>query len=109
MNSAIFRKGFALVLALGMMVCGTAALAHTPLCTCYDNMDGTATCEGGFSDGSSAAGVSIKILDTERNVLIEGAMGDDSTFVFEIPEVPYLVLFDAGPGHSIEIKGEDVF
>jgi hypothetical protein len=36
-------------------------------------------------------------------------MGDDSTFVFEIPEVPYVVLFDAGPGHSIEIKGEDIF
>jgi hypothetical protein len=31
--------------------------AHTPLCSCYDNGDGTVTCEGGFSDGSSAAGV----------------------------------------------------
>ncbi len=109
MRASHFSKGFALILALGMMVFGTAAFAHTPLCSCYDNMDGTATCEGGFSDGSSAAGVSMKVLDTEGNVLIEGAMGEDSTFIFEIPEIPYVVLFDAGPGHSIEIKGEDIF
>lgn len=109
MNSTAFRKGFALILALGMMAFGTAALAHTPLLTCYDNMDGTATCEGGFSDGSSASGISMKVLDTEGNILVEGVMDEDSSFVFDIPEVPYVVLFDAGPGHSIEIKGEDVF
>jgi hypothetical protein len=37
------------------------ALAHTPLCSCYDNGDGTVTCEGGFSDGSSASGVQMRV------------------------------------------------
>ena len=32
------------------------ALAHSAVCSCFDNGDDTITCEGGFSDGSSAAG-----------------------------------------------------
>ena len=48
-------------LALGLSLFSGLALAHTPLCSCYDNGDCTVTCEGGFSDGSPAAGVQMRV------------------------------------------------
>ena len=39
-----------------------AALAHTPLCSCYDSGGGKIMCEGGFSDGSSARGVKMRVV-----------------------------------------------
>ena len=93
--------------------------AHTPLCSCYDNGDGTITCEGGFSDGSSGAGVAMKIEDENgeiikvkdekgKEILLEGKMNEDSEFTFIKPDVPYKVIFDAGPGHAVEIEGKDI-
>ncbi len=81
---------------------------HTPLCYCYLNGDGTITCEGGFSDGSSASGVEMAVKDTNDKVLVEGKMDELSEFTFEKPEVPFIVIFNAGPGHVVEIKGEDI-
>ena len=83
-------------------------LAHTPLCLCYDNGDGTITCEGGFSDGSSASGVEIRVLDAEGKVLIKGKMDEDSEFTCKKPGGPYKIQFDAGPGHLVEVDGKDI-
>ncbi|MCB1754127.1 MAG: hypothetical protein KDJ38_01310 [Gammaproteobacteria bacterium] len=84
------------------------SFAHTPLCACYDNGDGTILCEGGFSDGSSASGVDTRVIDASGNVILEGTMNDDSEFEFEKPQDGYKVVFDAGPGHEIEIDGSDI-
>jgi hypothetical protein len=83
-------------------------LAHTPLCACYDNGDGTITCEGGFSDGSSASGVKMRVKDKGGRVLIKGTMDEFSEFTFDKPSAPYTVEFDAGPGHVVEIQGKDI-
>lgn len=95
------------LLLVGGLAAGQA-LAHTPLCACYDNGDGTVFCEGGFSDGSSASGVKISVLDASGNTLIEGAMNENSEFEFDKPDGDYSVLFDAGPGHQISIKSQDI-
>ncbi len=51
--------------ALMVMAMGTAAVyAHSPICSCMDNGDGTVTCEGAFSDGSSASGVRIFVRES---------------------------------------------
>jgi hypothetical protein len=92
-----------LILSLAILV-----KAHTPLCSCYDNGDGTITCEGGFSDGSSASGVSMTVKDKEGDILLEGKMDEFSEFTFDKPEIAYKVIFDAGPGHVVEVKGEDI-
>ena len=84
------------------------ASAHTPLCLCYDNSDGTVTCEGGFSDGSSAAGVVIRVIDSADKVVIKGKMSEDSEFTFKKPEGNYKVQFDAGPGHQVEVPGSEI-
>lgn len=95
----------ALTLAAGL---AAPAAAHTPLAACYDMGDGTILCEGGFSDGSSAAGVPVRVTDGGGAVLIEGKMNDNSEFEFDKPAGAYSVNFDAGEGHQIEIPGRDI-
>jgi len=86
----------------------TWAMAHTPLCSCSDEGDGTILCEGAFSDGSSAAGVEIRVQDSAGKVLIKGRMNDDSEFAFDKPKGPYKVQFDAGPGHLVEVPSSEI-
>ncbi|MFH2066852.1 MAG: hypothetical protein ABIK15_16760 [Pseudomonadota bacterium] len=95
------------ILLFGAFSAGSV-LAHTPLCSCYDNGDGTVTCEGGFSDGSSAAGVEIRIIDDKDKELVKGKMDQGSEYTFKKPAASYQVVFDAGEGHKIEIKGKDI-
>ena len=97
-----------LALAAALLLIAGTALAHTPLCSCFDNGDGTVSCEGGFSDGSSASGVKIVVKDASGKVLIEGKMSENSDFEFDKPKDDYMVIFDAGEGHTIEIPGKDI-
>ncbi|MFP3999355.1 MAG: hypothetical protein ACLFUN_05880 [Desulfobacterales bacterium] len=84
------------------------ALAHTPLCSCYEAGDDTVICEGGFSDGSSAAGVEVRVIDENGEVLTKGKINEFNEFEFDKPEGPYKVILDAGPGHEVEIKEEEI-
>ena len=93
---------------LGLLALAGTAVAHTPICACYDNGDGTVLCEGGFSDGSSASGVGMLVYDGKGNLILEGKMSEDSEFEFEKPDGDYRVVFDAGPGHEVEINGSDI-
>lgn len=86
----------------------SVAQAHTPLCSCFDNGDDTVTCEGGFSDGSSASGVPIYVESGDGKVLVEGAMTEDSEYTFDKPAGEYVVLFDAGEGHKITVPGSEI-
>jgi len=96
------------ILALGLLLAGSAS-AHTPLCSCYDNGDGTITCEGGFSDGSSAAGVAMRVKGKGGKIVIEGRMDEYSEFTFDKPSGTYTVEFDAGEGHHVEVDGKEIF
>ena len=87
---------------------GAPALAHTPLFACYDNADGTVLCEGGFSDGSSAAGVTIRVLGSDRAVLLESQLNHLSEIEFDRPEGEYIAVFDAGEGHLLEIPSSRI-
>jgi hypothetical protein len=104
MKAKVFGIG---VLSLGLFLSGQA-YAHTPLCSCYDNGDGTVTCEGGFSDGSSAAGVQMRVEDAGGKVLLKGKMDKSSEYTFKKPSGPYKVVFDAGEGHVIKVEGKSI-
>ncbi len=99
---------FATVVSFALLLTGQA-MAHTPLCSCWSNGDGTITCEGGFSDGSSAAGVGMYVKDKDGKKVIEGEMDEYSEFTFEKPKGDYTVVFDAGEGHKVKVKGKDIF
>jgi hypothetical protein len=98
------------VSAAFLLALGAAAIvhAHNAICSCFDNDDGTITCEGGFSDGGKAVGVPMRVLDQAGKVLIEGAMGKDSTFKFNKPKVVFRVEFNGGEGHIVTIDGRDI-
>lgn len=98
-----------LVVTAGLIaLSATAALAHSPLCSCFDNGDGTVLCEGGFSDGSTASGVKMYVRDDSGAVVLKGVMNESSEFEFNKPAGHYVVTFDGGEGHSIEIDGSDI-
>jgi hypothetical protein len=84
------------------------AYAHSPVCSCFDNGDDTITCEGGFSDGASAAGVAIRVIDARERMLIDGKMDAAGTFSFKKPAGEYHVVFDAGQSHVVTIYGGDI-
>jgi hypothetical protein len=41
-------------------------------------------------------------------VLVQGKIDKNGEFSFEKPKVPYAVEFNAGPGHEVIVKGEDI-
>ena len=93
-----------------LLFTASLAFSHSPFCSCKDNGDGTVSCEGGFSDGSSAKGVAMYVKDKNGNEIVKGKINDQSEFSFKKPATnDYTVLFDAGEGHRIEIKGKDIF
>jgi hypothetical protein len=86
------------------------AISHNAICDCFIDAEDpqTVICEGGFSDGATATGIPMRIVDRAGKVLVEGAMDEMSEFVFEKPAVDFKVEFDAGEGHVIQIDGRDI-
>lgn len=90
-----------------LAVLANSLFAHTAIMSCFDNADGTITCEGGFSDGSSASGVKFHILQNGKKTF-ETKMNEDSEVTFKKPNGSYSAVFDAGEGHAVHIKGSDI-
>ncbi len=98
--------------ALASLIFGLAvspvAVAHNAICNCYEEPDNQVLCEGGFSDGASAEGVDIRVLDDRERVLLEGKMDADSIFTFDRPDVFFHVIFDAGDNHRVVIYEDEI-
>ncbi len=102
-------KTYTFWVALSAMVAAAApAWAHIPLVLCMDNGDNSITCEGGFSDGSAAAGVNMRIESPDGRVLLAGRMDDASEFTFTKPRTDFVVIFDAGPEHQLRVPGRRI-
>lgn len=91
-----------------IMAAAQFAFAHTPFCTCYENGDGSVTCEGGFSDGSTSAGNMMIVKDGNGKILVKGRMDEDGEFSFKKPEGNYSVKMDGGDMHVVTIDSEDI-
>lgn len=85
-----------------------SAMAHTAQFSCFDEGAGKVLCEGGFSDGSSAAGANVSIVDAQGKALHKGKVDANSEFRFNKPKGAYTVQFDAGPGHTVEIPSKNI-
>lgn len=92
---------------IGSILVVNSLFAHTALMSCFDNGDGTITCEGVFSDGSSASGVKFRVEQSGKT-LVEGKMNEDSEFSFKKPNGDYEAIFDAGEGHKVHVKSKDI-
>lgn len=85
----------------------SVVLAHKPLLTVEDNEDGTIYVETGFSDGSSGSGHKIVLRDKASGEVLSEYTIPEEGYMEEIPipNVPYTVSFDAGPGHVVVKDG----
>jgi len=93
---------------LGLMIASSTSLfAHTAIMSCFDNGDNTITCEGGFSDGSSASGV-VFTIEQDKNVVLKTKLSEDSDITFDKLNGEFTVVFDAGEGHAIRISSSDI-
>ena len=103
------RKTLSCVVAAALVLAlAGAALAHTPLFSCWDNGDGTISCEGGFSDGESAEGTPIRVTNEKEEVVFEGKLDDKGELSFKKPEGVFTVTFDGGPGHMLSVKSSEI-
>ncbi|WP_323716152.1 hypothetical protein [Paracoccus aminovorans] len=83
------------------------AAAHYPFCTCAAQ-GGKITCQGGFSDGTGAEGVKLDVISYDEEVLVPAKFDASSKVDFPKPEGEFYILFDAGPGHVVEVDWQDV-
>lgn len=102
------RKLLFCAVAVFVVALAGAALAHTPLFSCWDNGDGTLSCEGGFSDGSSAANMPIRVTNEKDEVIFEGKLDEGGELTFKKPEGVFTVTFDGGPGHMLSVKSSEI-
>lgn len=84
-------------------------MAHTPLFDCFDNGDDSITCEGGFSDGASAEGVDIQVVDARGKVLERGKLDAVGAVVLKRPPGEFSVVFAPDSEHSIRVLGDDIY
>lgn len=99
-----FRVGL-LLLGSGL---SSLAWAHNPICECESAAGDEIVCTGGFSDGSGAPGVTLDVISYDEEVLVPGKLGEDSRLSFKRPDGEFYVLFDAGPGHVVEIDHTEI-
>ncbi|MEJ1160586.1 hypothetical protein [Prosthecomicrobium sp. N25] len=84
------------------------ALAHAPLLSCYDNDDGTVTCEAGYSDGASSAGQVVQVREANSRLIVESVFDASGSYTFKKPAVPFMVEFIGDPSHRAAFDGEDL-
>lgn len=106
-STRLRRLGISALLMLGGGFSSTV-LAHNPMCACKEIDGEQIRCTGGFSDGSGAPGVTLDVIGYDETILVPGKLGADSTLTFKKPGSEFYVLFDAGPGHVVEIDQADI-
>jgi hypothetical protein len=94
--------------ALALVAASPPLFAHTPLFDCFDNGDDTLTCEGGFSDGASATGVGVRMVDAQGKVLEQGKLDAKGSITFKRPTGEFSVVFEAGAEHALTVLGDDI-
>ncbi|MDK8264732.1 hypothetical protein QP835_10645 [Pseudomonas oryzihabitans] len=103
------RWNFAYCALLAATSLGTQlAFAHGAAFDCYLEREGQVKCEAGFTDGSSAVGRKILVRDLNEKVLLEGQVGPDSSYGFQVPQEAYSVTFLGGEGHEITLQSTDI-
>lgn len=85
----------------------SAAYAHAPIFACTQKGQ-TVRCEAGFSDGASAAGKKVAVLDSNHRVLVEGTVAANGTYEFSPPAGVFHVAFDGGQYHQVTIYSTDI-
>lgn len=95
------------IFCVAILFATTSAFGHSALMSCFDNGDNTITCEGGFSDGSSASGVNFKLVQNGK-VILETKIDENSEITFDKPNGDFSAVLDGGEGHEVIVKDKDI-
>jgi len=106
--NAFFANALRAGLLGALLTASAGALAHNPMAECKPEGKEQIQCTGGFSDGSGAAGVTMDVISYDEQILVPGKLDADSKMTFKRPDGEFYVLFDAGPGHVVEIDHVDI-
>lgn len=98
----------ALVAIVAVLLVAGTALAHTVFFQCWNNGDGTLSCEGGYTDGSSASGATVNVTDASGTLLFSGKLDKSGELKFNKPSGDFSVTLEGGPGHSVTINAKDI-
>lgn len=90
---------FALLLVTG------PAFGHTLFMNLSDNGDGTVSVEGMFSTGATAANLPLYLMDENEKQILKIKLDENGEAEFTIPDHPYTVFLDGGPGHTVSEDG----
>ncbi|WP_020586646.1 hypothetical protein [Desulfobacter curvatus] len=87
-----------------MLVTGPA-FGHTLFMNLTDNEDGTVSVEGMFSTGAMAANLPLYLMDKNEKKILKLKLDENGEAEFNIPDQPYTVFLDGGPGHTVREDG----
>ena len=100
------KNGFTLLAALIVLLLATCpAFGHTLFMNLTDNGDGTVSVEGMFSTGATAANLPLYLLDANEKQMLKIKLDENGEAEFKIPDQPYTVFLNGGPGHTVHEDG----
>ena len=70
-----------------------------------DNGGATVSVEGMSSTGATAANLSLYLMDANEKQMLKIKLDENAEAKFKIPDQPYTVLIDGGPGHTVREDG----
>ena len=95
-----------IVTLLFLSVFQTQARAHSLLLSAMDNEDGTITITGQFDTGATAQGAMVRLETPDgAEILFKQRLPEESELIVKIPERPYVIVLDGGPGHTVTRDG----
>jgi hypothetical protein len=86
-----------------------SAQAHTPLFDCFEEEGNQVVCEAGFSDGASAEGIEVRMINAQGRVLARKEIEADGSATFDRPDEEFTMVFTAGESHEITVIGDDIY
>lgn len=95
-----------LLVVLTIFLIPVFVYAHSLVLNLDNNEDGTITVEGVFNTGQSAAGALIRLESlVSGEVLYKKRLPEESELIIKIPNEPYQIVLDGGPGHIVVKEG----
>ncbi len=106
------RAGMGGVFALSMLAFCSPGMSseqmHQPTFQCANAGALRVICIGNFIDGSSAAGVAVRVFDNHDRVVYVGTVDSQGRITFRKPAAEFHIVFDDGQGNVLTILGSEM-
>ena len=95
------------IVGFSSIAMGSAPM-HQPTFACANSGALRVTCVGSFVDGSSAAGITVRVFDKRDHVVYVGTVDSQGHITFRKPDAEFHIVFDAGQGDVLTILGSEM-